>query len=52
MNFMKYIPLLQDRYRDEELFRLARVEYKKDYEYAYNWMKSNPGKLLEIRGDI
>lgn len=36
------------RIKDEDLMRMARIEYKDDYLYAYNWMKQNPGKSLEI----
>lgn len=36
------------RIKDEDLLRMAKIEYKDDYIFAYNWMKSNPGKNPEI----
>ena len=30
---------------DADLKRIVSIEYKNDQEFAYNWIKSNEGKL-------
>lgn len=37
--------------KDEDLLKLVKIEYKDDYIFAYNQMKQNPTKSLEV-GDM
>jgi hypothetical protein len=47
MNFFNLFKK-EPRIKDEDLLKVAKIEYKKDYMVAYNWMKANPGKNPEI----
>lgn len=50
-NIMAFFGLLkkEPQIRDDDLLRMVKIEYKDDYIFAYNWMKSNPGKMLDIK---
>lgn len=34
---------------DKDLKNFAKTEYKQDADFAYYWMKRNPGKMLQYR---
>lgn len=35
---------MQPRYSEDPLLRYAKIEYKNDYVFVYNWIKNNPEK--------
>ena len=46
MKFFKFIT--KTKIKDEDLMRMAEIEYKNDAIFAFNWLKENPGKTLNI----
>lgn len=38
--------------KDEDLMRMAEIEYKNDALFAFNWLKANPGKTLDMEEHV
>lgn len=45
---MKLFNFTNRKIKDSDLMKMAEIEYKKDALFAYNWMKANPGKTLDM----
>jgi hypothetical protein len=41
-----FLNIKQRKEIDDGIKMFAKTEYKQDSEFAYNWMKENPNKVL------